>query len=1053
VKSPRRLCVLVLFSLCTYCCLSICAWAAVSNGGAADGTATPQQQADMHLPSAEAGIPGPLPPFLRMAGISQKISPEDVLPLLGRNVFAQGYAVGNRPTEFLVLLSRYLQQARELVRLAGDDGVLRATNCMDAEPLLRVLGYRARQGCGQPSASLETADAKRAFVTIDSGFPLPELERTLQGGKPFAYRFPVTRVPVLFSEHDWMSVGSRRGQHGDKDLTDALINDPSIARLYWALSRLDPETRNTLQRSLGLWKLAPFAAVLDFYGPQICIRSGRVIVPGGAGSEAAWKDLVGANPDAPAAFVQKLLSKDKGWLAAYFDVLSRVGRTQQTYFVESQRLHRFYDGLRSPDITTSATKGAFRPAPGMLVLATRLQWGADHEPLVPGSIEVWREILRQKADSSVRDAARHASHVTDPEDLVRTMFSLSRAPTESGPLRIYLTLSEIDARRSPNQRLSPETVRLMARKFDNFSSQYMIFSEFPKLSDSSITLFLDVAASLDAVPNSSVRGNALGAFQANVGIWQILARQGQIPAAQQDGSFQRVIAPFAKIRSAAQVYDAGCASLTETLLAATGKSRASQNEIIELLAGPPQSNQEATKMHEELANAMRSVLDSQRLVSLDTLLALGDGLKQKEEGKPVGDWMVTLAGELREFEMPRPIFTNGERTEWASGIYNNNHTDVQMRTDLTKVIKQSASHAQLEEARGQLASFLRDALVGLNYAYYDPPGSQALHHNPLLVRSHDFSAETVGGINEVWQTPQLFGQGSPAGGGAHLVGSLADLPYALAEMEQDFIAPENIQALIWRELVPGLLTSAILPRWWNVSDNELHAIALYQRMGEELLTASATNEELQKDVLGILSDRLNPRRLGQVEQALRAGRVQGILTRIMPADSFYLAAEFRRRYPGSAGTSGPAALELESLCRQHPDEVNWERLSQDFGTPHPALAQTYARELLNVPPLPAFAGHSSRLLAESWDSSNLYWARLADEAGYPPVVLNRLVPELTRRMVAKVFATEFEDWPAVVRALQETGDSFRQEKKAATRTVTGTSQASASSTVGNGTEQ
>ena len=40
--------------------------------------------------------------------------------------------------------------------------------------------------------------------------------------------------------------------------------------------------------------------------------------------------------------------------------------------------------------------------------------------------------------------------------------------------------------------------------------------------------------------------------------------------------------------------------------------------------------------------------------------------------------------ELREFEMPRPIFTGSERTQWAAGIYNNRHTELQMRTDLTK---------------------------------------------------------------------------------------------------------------------------------------------------------------------------------------------------------------------------------------------------------------------------------------------------------------------------------------------------------------------------------
>jgi hypothetical protein len=119
---------------------------------------------------------------------------------------------------------------------------------------------------------------------------------------------------------------------------------------------------------------------------------------------------------------------------------------------------------------------------------------------------------------------------------------------------------------------------------------------------------------------------------------------------------------------------------------------------------------------------------------------------------------------------------------------------------------------------------------------------------------------------------------------------------------------------------------------------------------------------------------------------------------------------------------------LETLCRKYPAEINWERLSQDFGVPHPILTQSYARELLNLKPFPAFEGYSSRLLAESWDSSNLYWARLADEMGYSPVMLNRLVPQLTRRMIEKIFATDFEDWPAILRAMRETGEEFRQGK-------------------------
>jgi len=115
-------------------------------------------------------------------------------------------------------------------------------------------------------------------------------------------------------------------------------------------------------------------------------------------------------------------------------------------------------------------------------------------------------------------------------------------------------------------------------------------------------------------------------------------------------------------------------------------------------------------------------------------------------------------------------------------------------------------------------------------------------------------------------------------------------------------------------------------------------------------------------------------------------------------------------------------------------------LSRDFGVPHAVLAQSYARELLNVKPFPALAGNGSRLMAESWDSSNLYWARLADELDYAPVTLNWLVPELTRRMVEKIFATDLEDWPAILRAMRETGEEFRQGKIALLPTKEATSQ-------------
>jgi hypothetical protein len=463
--------------------------------------------------------------------------------------------------------------------------------------------------------------------------------------------------------------------------------------------------------------------------------------------------------------------------------------------------------------------------------------------------------------------------------------------------------------------------------------------------------------------------------------------------------------------------------------AATGKAGGSQDEIVDLLAGPQQRSADGQQVHAAIAGRIRSVLNDQRLVSLDTLFALSDGLHEMAQGKAANDRLLGLAEELRDFELPRQIFSKSEKVEWAPRANNGHHAELQAKTDLTKVIKERGTRAQLEAARGQLTPLLRDALVGLNYAYYEPPSAQILHINPLFVRSHDFLGVTVTGSERLWQTPMLIGAGISAGGGAYLMGSLADLPYSLATAEQDMIAPEHVQALIWKELVPEILADAVLERWWNVTPNELHAVALDQQFGEELLNGAVKDQQLRGKVISILSDRMEPQALEQLELALENSHdIAAFLPRVMPANIFYLGTEFQKRFPDEAAAFGQTGRQLQDLASRYPTEVNWERLSQDFGVPHPTLARTYARELLNIKPLPFYGAYSSRLFGERWESGNLYWARLADEMGYSPVMLNRMVPELTRHMIAKIFATDLEDWPAVLRAMQETGEEFRQGK-------------------------
>ena len=363
----------------------------------------------------------------------------------------------------------------------------------------------------------------------------------------------------------------------------------------------------------------------------------------------------------------------------------------------------------------------------------------------------------------------------------------------------------------------------------------------PALDDASVERFVSAADHIDAISSPTLRANALGAFQADVGLWQILARQGQIPIAQLNATWQGAVQPFIGVGSSPQLFEAARSSLQSTFKAAGATGPLTQDQIVDVLAGPPQDSPDGQRVHQQLAGRIRAVLDDQRLVSLDTLFGLSDGLSQMAKGAHVGDSLLPLAGNLREFEMPRPIFTGSERSSWSPVVYTARHAELQVRTDLTRILKSTATPAQLESAKGQLTPFLRDTLVGLNYAYYEPPGAEVLHNNPLFVRSHDFSSVSVQGFEQIWGMPELIGVGATAGGGAYLMGSLADLPYALASTEEDFIAPRNVQALIWKEVVPDLLVGAILPRWWTVNRNEMHAAGLYQRAGEELIAASGGN--------------------------------------------------------------------------------------------------------------------------------------------------------------------------------------------------------------------
>ena len=976
-----------------------------------------------------ATITGPMRSFARMAAIPPETLPDDVLPALARNIVTNGYQASRsnetlEQTEYLKLLHRYMAQAKELEKLAGPKYTIEVPTCDSpvAGDLLRILGFRMRGGCGS-EVVLETVNAGRAFLTTDSGFPVNRLEEALRTNRRFTYDFHPTAIPVLFGPSYW-TAGAK-----DVDLIEALVADPSLCRLYLGLSKLDPATATAMHDSgtLAHWRV--YAHVLDFFGGQFEVRGGKAVVPGGARSAAAWGDLVGVSPDRGVEFFGKLLAKDDGWLASLYDALARINTPVRDYLTDPARMKRFYAAVRGKVTSPGPARPVFRSNSDMMLLTTRLELDPDGKPHVPGNLEVWKGLFTNNPQARYDGKlTRAAATWKDPDDLLEALFGLCRKSVDNEPLKIFMALTDIDRGRSTP--LAAPTVERLARAWRVYGSQYPVFSETPQLSDKSIGQFLDAAESLTRVREPGLRADAGGTFQALISLWQILVRQQNIPDQNADAAFQGITARFAGVHSAREVFDAGHAAFQSLLDAAVKPANAGagpQEQIDELLAGGAESDDEETR--QQMEEETLRILDAQHLLSLDTLFELGDLLESGQHpDKAAMARLIKLAGRVAEMPLPRAPLTVAERSAMGFGFWTGKHLDAERKLNLRVAIERTGGEpARLKEVAELLTPLLRDSLLGLNYAYYAPPGAQVLYTNPSFVRSHDF----IGGEAQtyLWRPTEPYGSGWPSNGGGRLVGSLATLPYALAEAEQNFLVPAQTQALIWGDLVPQMILSAKIPRWWNVSSTQLHWVGLNLRYGRELLADAALDEATRREAIAEFSRLAAPVRTATVQRLLEQGQVKEALERVTPSELFWLS---RSLEPRRTADRSPLRAQIERLGAGNPAPLSPSAISRVFGAPKPTLATSYRPELLNLRTFPTLMGYSSRILAETWESNNLYWAALADELSLRPAQLNVRIPEWTRELIEHIFASHLEDWPAVLRSLRTVGDDVRERARAAT---------------------
>ncbi len=141
------------------------------------------------------------------------------------------------------------------------------------------------------------------------------------------------------------------------------------------------------------------------------------------------------------------------------------------------------------------------------------------------------------------------------------------------------------------------------------------------------------------------------------------------------------------------------------------------------------------------------------------------------------------------------------------------------------------------------------------------------------------------------------------------MGSLASLPYGLAECEQNFLIPSREQALIWGDLVPQMILSAVIPRWWNVTPVQLHWVGIHMAYAETLLAESVLDPNRRAEVMTVARSLCAPGPAEEVEQALlAAGDLRSALENVMPSEMYLLAIDM------SAKRSQFAARRLTSAA-------------------------------------------------------------------------------------------------------------------------------------------
>ena len=319
------------------------------------------------------------------------------------------------------------------------------------------------------------------------------------------------------------------------DLAASILSDRSTALLYQGLSALDDDTLGWLGPDREtLLHLRRNAAIFAAFGRSLKIRGGRVSVPGGSGADPIWAAIVGADPERPSIFVQRLF-RGSGRLAWFYDTIQHLDREHQklvygddeTESVRIERTRELLDVFESAAPEWQVADRPFvRPALAPSVVVSLAAVNGNGAFVGPRSRRVWELAFRARSGDAV---SVDPGSETTPDRSVEPSWLARRialVPAHIGRTRLEIFL--FAQRVFPGRRAEEAALIGALRGAIAFPALALTLERIGVTEASAYVAAARTASALNAIRSAEWRTVAITEFQASLAIVDRAVRKGAL---------------------------------------------------------------------------------------------------------------------------------------------------------------------------------------------------------------------------------------------------------------------------------------------------------------------------------------------------------------------------------------------------------------------------------------------------------------------------------------------------------------------------------------------